>query len=141
MLFALAAAVGAGLLIASPFVPVNEGGRSGYSVVIYDRSTTKELQLFALEPFGVGILVLLVVVVALMFPRARPWAGGMLLAFGLQSGLLFLAYFGGAAFGNPEFNSIGVGSVLGLIGAALLALAGMTMLWPVLRKVSDASRT
>jgi hypothetical protein len=124
--YALAIA-GAGLLVAATFVPVNGGGRAGYPATIYDASSS-ELRLFAIEPIGVGALSVLAVLAALVSRAARRWAGGMLLAFGLQSGLLFAAYFGGAAFGNPEFNSFRSGSALGLIGAALLVLSGAATL-------------
>lgn len=123
------AAVGAGLVFAATFVPVNSGGRSGYPVKIYDSAaTTTEVQLFAIEPVGVAVLALLVALLALVSSRSRAWTAGMLLAFGLQSGLLFLAYFGSAAFGNPEYNSFAAGSALGLVGAVLLAVSGAVTL-------------
>jgi hypothetical protein len=124
--YALAVA-GAGLLVAATFVPVNGGGRAGYSEAIYDTSSL-QLRLFAIEPLGVAALAVLAVLAALVSRAARRWAAGMLLAFGLQSGLLFAAYFGGAAFGNPEFNSLRAGSALGLIGAVLLVLSGAVTL-------------
>lgn len=124
------AAVGAGLLLAATFIPVNGGGREGYSVKIYDSAaTTTEVQLFAIEPIGVAVLAFLAVLIALVWSGNRIWVAGMLLAFGLQSGLLFLAYIGSAAFGNPEFNSFAAGSALGLLGAALLTLSGAAILW------------
>jgi hypothetical protein len=127
--FALAG-VGAGFLVAATFIPVNGGGRAGYSESIYDSSASKELQLFALEPVGVGVLACLAILIALVYSGARTWVAGMLLAFGLQSGLLFVAYFGGAAFGNPEYNSFSAGSALGLIGAGLLVLSGaLYLVW------------
>jgi hypothetical protein len=125
-----AAGLGAALLVAATFVPVNEGGRGGYVIKIYDPAATKDLQLFAVEPIGVAALVLAALVILLVAGgTTRLWVAGVLLAFGLQTGLLFLAYFGGAAFGKPEFNSLGVGSVLGLLGAALVAVAGAALLW------------
>jgi hypothetical protein len=56
----------------------------------------------------------------------------------VQTSLLFLAYFGGAAFGNPEFNSFEAGSALGLIAAVLLILAGVPLLTRRTRPVRDA---
>lgn len=123
------AGTGAGLLIAATFAPVNGGGRSGYAVSIFDSSAPKQLQLFALEPVGVGVIVLALVVTALVHGGAWCWLGGAFLAFGVQSALLFLAYFGGAAFGNAEYNSFRIGSLLGLAGAALLALGGLVLMW------------
>jgi hypothetical protein len=122
------AAAGAALLVVATFVPVNGGGRSGYPVRIFDRSASRELQLFALEPIGVAAIACLIAVVALVSPKTRGVAGGMLIAFGVQTCLLFLAYLGGAAFGNPEFNSFEAGSALGLIAAVLLVLAGVDAL-------------
>ncbi len=116
---------GAALLVVATFVPVNGGGRSGYPARIYDRSASRELQLFALEPIGVAAIACLIALVALVSPKIRLVAGGMLVAFGMQTCLLFLAYSGGAAFGNPEFNSLKAGSALGLIAAVLLMLAGL----------------
>jgi len=124
--YALAVA-GAGLLVAATFVPVNGGGRAGYPETIYDASS-QELRLFAIEPIGVAALAVLAVLAALVSHAARRWVAGMLLAFGLQSGLLFAAYFGDAAFGNSEFNSFRAGSALGLIGAVLLVLSGAATL-------------
>jgi hypothetical protein len=135
----VAAGLGAVSLIAAAFVPVNKGGRAGYVTKIYDRSTTKELQLFALEPVGVGVLVFVALMFVFVSRGTRSWVVGMLLAFGLQSGLLFLAYFGAAVFGNPEFNSLGAGSILGLAGAALLGLAGGTMLFQKRRASAAAA--
>jgi hypothetical protein len=128
------AGAGAALLVAATFVPVNGGGRAGYPETIYDGSASHELQLFAIEPLGVAVLAVLAVLAALAFRAARTWAAGMLFAFGLQSGFLFAAYFGGAAFGNPEFNSFRPGSALGLMGAMLLVLSGVATL--VTRDVS-----
>ena len=128
-MFVLASAgIGAGLIIAATLVPVNGGGRGGYVVSIYDSSAPRQLQLFAAEPLGVGLIALGVVVLALIRGGPRGWMGGMLLAFGLQSSLLFLAYLGGATFGNAEYNSFRSGSLLGLAGAALLTLAGATII-------------
>jgi hypothetical protein len=127
MTFALATAAAA-LLVVATFVPVNGGGRSGYSERIYDGSATRELQLFALEPVGVAAIGFLVALVALVRPGLRALAGGMLIAFGVQTALLFVAYFGGAAFGKPEFNSFRAGSALGLLAAALFVLAGAVAL-------------
>jgi hypothetical protein len=100
------------------------------------------LQLFALEPIGVAAIACLVAVVALLDGRVRPFVGGILVAFGIQTGLLFLAYFGAATFGNPEFNSFAEGSALGLAAAGLLIFAGtLTLLANAERSVSaGASR-
>jgi hypothetical protein len=138
--FAVAlAGIGAGLVIAATFVPVNGGGRGGYAVSIYDSSAPKQLQLFALEPLGVGVIVLALVVTALVHGETWCWLGGMLLAFGLQSALLFIAYFGGAAFGNAEYNSFRIGSLLGLAGAALLALGGVVLIWRRRSRLSESA--
>lgn len=132
----------AALLVTATFVPINGGGRSGYPQRIYDSSAPRQLQLFALEPIGVAAIASLVAIVALLRARVRPFVGGILVAFGIQSGLLFLAYFGSATFGNPEFNSFAKGSALGLVAAALMIVAGtMTLLTDAGRRVSaGASR-
>src|SRR5215211_2379508 len=110
------------LLVAATFVPTNGGGRAGYPYAIYDRSVQRELELFAAEPLVVALLAAAVAIVVV--PRARHVGAGALLAFGLQTSVLFLAYFGGAVFGNPLYNSFRPGSVLGLLGAGLLIAAG-----------------
>jgi hypothetical protein len=134
LLARVATLAGSALLVAATFVPVNGGGTSGYRYAIFDRSIQRELILFALEPLGVAVLATLTAV--FLVTRAPRLAAGVLLAFGLQSMLLFLAYFGMAAFGNPDYNSLRPGAVVGLAGAAAL-LAGGSL---VVSRDRDADR-
>ena len=113
----------AGLLVAATFVPTNGGGRAGYPYAIFDTSVQREFQLFAAEPVVVAILA--VGAVLLLLGRMPGLMAGVLIAFGVQSFLLFLAYFGVAAFGNPQYNSFRPGGLLGIVGAVLLVAAGL----------------
>jgi len=122
LLARVATLAGSALLVAATFVPVNGGGTSGYRYAIFDRSVQHELMLFALEPLGVAVLATLTAV--FLVTRAPRLAAGVLLAFGVQSMLLFLGYFGMAAFGNPDYNSLRLGALVGLAGAAALLAAG-----------------
>ncbi len=114
--------MGAALLVAATFLPVNGGGRAGYPYAIYDKSVQKELLLFSLEPLGVAVATMLAV--AFLLRRYGKVTGGILLGFGFQTAFLFLAHFGIATFGNPEYNSFRPGSLVGGAGAAFLLLAG-----------------
>jgi hypothetical protein len=121
---------GSGLIVAATFVPVNGGGTSGYPYSIYDQSVQRELVLFVMEPLGVAIVAS---ATALLLAGRLPLLGaGLLLAFGVESFLLFLAYLGIAAFGNPNFNSFQPGGLLGVIGALLLLLSGALAAAPYL---------
>jgi hypothetical protein len=114
---------GALIIVAATFIPVNGGGDAGYATAIFDRSVQRELQLFALEPLAVALLAILV---AFLLLRRRPQASaGMLIAFGLQTAVLFFAYTVIALFGNPSYNSFEPGGALGLLGALLIVLAGV----------------
>ena len=118
----LSAIAGAVLLVAATFVPVNGGGEAGYPYALFDRSVQRELLLFAAEPLIVAVAATAVALV--LVGRARALAAGLLIAFGVQTLILFLAYLGGAAFGNPLYNSFEPGSVLGVAGALLVLAAG-----------------
>jgi len=110
------------LLLAATFMPVNGGGAAGYPYAILDTSIQRELLLFAAEPLAVAVCAVLAAVFLLgRHPRIT---AGMLLAFGLQTGLLFLAHLGAAAFGNPAYNSFRPAGLVGLAGAAALLAAG-----------------
>jgi hypothetical protein len=117
---------GSGLLITATFVPSNGGGRAGYPYAIYDRSVQRELELFAAEPLAVAVLAVLAAL--LLLRRARVLTAGLLLAFGAQTFLLFLAHVGIAAFGNPHYNSFRPGGLLGVVGALLLVGGGVLTL-------------
>lgn len=112
----------AGLLVAATFIPTNGGGRAGYPYAIFDTSIQREFQLFAVEPVVVAILA--VGTAVFLLGRMPGFTAGVLLAFGVQSFLLFLAYLGVATFGNPQYNSFRPGGLLGVVGAALLVAGG-----------------
>jgi hypothetical protein len=118
-LFVLAAST---LILAGTFVPTNGGGRAGYPYAIFDTSVQREFQLFAAEPVAVALLATISALVLLR--RLPSLTAGLLLAFGAQSFLLFLAHVGIAAFGNPQYNSFRPGGLLGVLGAMLLLVAG-----------------
>ena len=118
---------GSALIVAATFVPTNGGGRAGYPYAIFDTSVQREFELFAAEPVAVAVLA---TAGGLFLLRRMPvLTAGLLLAFGAQTSILFLAYVGIAAFGNPNYNSFRSGGLLGIIGALLLGAAG----WLVLR--------
>jgi len=117
---------GAALVIAATFVPVNGGGAGGYSYAIYDTSIQREFELFAAEPIVAAVLAALTAL--LLAHRAPSFAAGVLLAFGVQTFLLFLAHFGAATFGNPQYNSYRPGGLIGAVGALLLMAAGLSLL-------------
>ncbi len=126
------AIAGALIVVAATFIPINGGGDAGYPTAIFDRSVQRELQLFALEPLAVALLTVLLVLVLL---RRRPEASaGMLLAFGIQTAVLFVAYTAIALFGNPAYNSFEPAGPLGLLGAALIGLSGVVAIAPEARR-------
>jgi hypothetical protein len=129
---------GAALLVAGTLVPVNGGGRAGYPYAIFDTSVQRELQLFAAEPLCAAVLS--AVAAVLLFRRWPAFASGALVAFGIQTGVLFLAYFGGAVYGNPLYNSFRAGSVIGLAGAALIVAAGAAGFWKTVARRRAAPR-
>jgi hypothetical protein len=118
-LLALAAAA---LILAATFVPTNGGGHGGYPYAIFDTSVQREYQLFAAEPVAVAFLA--AATALLLLGRMASFAAGVLLAFGAQSFVLFLAHVGAATFGNPQYNSFRPGGLLGAVGALLLLVAG-----------------
>jgi hypothetical protein len=117
---------GAGLIIAGTFVPVNGGGDFGYRYAIFDRSLNQPtLLLVAVEPLAVaGAASLAAVAIA---RRAPALAAGLMIALGFQTLVFFLAYVGGAAFGDPAYDSFEPGGVLGALGAALVLTAGVSV--------------
>ena len=117
---------GAGLIVAGTFVPVNGGGDFGYRYAIFDRSLDQPtLLLVAIEPLTVAVAATLAGVV--IAPRAPALAAGLMIALGLQTLVFFLAYVGGATFGNPAYDSFQPGGVLGALGAALVLTAGVAV--------------
>jgi hypothetical protein len=122
---------GASLLVAATFIPTNGGGRAGYPYAIFDTSIQREFQLFAAEPVAVAILA---AGAALFLLRHMPsLTAGVLLAFGVQNFVLFLAYVGIAAFGNPQYNSFRPGGLIGVFGALLLIAGGSLALRAAMR--------
>jgi len=107
-------------------VPVNGGGGAGYPYAILDLSVQRELVLFALEPLAVAVMVLAATAVRARRPAV---AAGLLMAFGAQSAMLFLAHLGIAALGDPEFNSLRPGSFVGIGGAIAIFGAGVAAYW------------
>jgi hypothetical protein len=117
---------GAGLIIAGTFVPVNGGGDFGYRYAIFDRSLNQPtLLLVAVEPLAVAWAASLAAVV--IARRAPALAAGLMIALGFQTLVFFLAYVGGAAFGDPAYDSFEPGGVLGALGAALVLTAGVSV--------------
>jgi hypothetical protein len=118
----LVALAGAAFLVAGTFLPANGGGRAGWPYAVFDRSVQRELELFAGEPLAAAALA---AAAALFLLDRRPWfTSGALVAFGVQTLVFFAAHVSAATFGNPLYNSFGVGGVLGLAGALLLLVAG-----------------
>jgi hypothetical protein len=131
--------VGSGLVLAATFVPTNGGGIAGYPYSIYDPAVQREFELFAAEPVAVALLA--VAAALLLLGSAPALTAGLLLAFGAQTFILFMAYVVIATFGNPNYNSFRPGGLLGLLGALLLITAGVIALRTPRTAKSPAART
>ena len=81
---------------------------------------------FAVEPVAVAVLAIVagVILVAWMSRIPRAVASGLLLAFGVQTFLLFAGYTGLGVFDSTA--RVGVGSGLGLLSGLLLLAGGVT---------------
>lgn len=79
---------------------------------------------YAAEPVAVAVLAVAagVTLMAMQNRTARILLAGALLAFGLQTFLLFVGYAGGAATGQSE--QIGIGGPVGVIGGLAMIVAG-----------------
>jgi hypothetical protein len=120
---AVIAAAGAFLVIwacALPIVTTSNSGRQSFS--IFNSGSPGGLW-FAVEPVGVaviGVVAVLLVVVA-RTARLRWLAAGILVAFGIQTVLLFAGY----EFEPRSPAHAGAGAAVGILGALLLLTAGV----------------
>jgi len=132
---AVLALVGAGLVVAGTFLPVNGGGDFGYRYAVFDRSLEQPtLLLVAVEPLAVAACA---AGCGLVLGRRAPiLAAGLLIAFGFQTLLFFLAYVGATIFGDPNYDSFEPGGVVGALGGALVLAAGVVVLLGTMRRTS-----
>jgi hypothetical protein len=79
---------------------------------------------FAVEPVGVAAFAIAggILLMTIGFGRLRPVVAGTLVAFGIQTILLFLGYALGLGYGT---NQEGIAGALGMLGGYLLAGAGV----------------
>jgi hypothetical protein len=115
---------GAVLLVAGTLTPINGGGDAGYGYALYDNPVDLNLRWFALEPLGVALGVVLVLVVSLRWRERALYA--LLVAAGAQTAVFFFGYLGHSMFAPDAYNSPAAGSILGLAGAALVVAGGVT---------------
>ena len=78
---------------------------------------------FAVEPVGVAVLAIVggILLLTIGSVRLRSVVAGTLVAFGIQTMLLFLGYALGLGYGG---NRAGLGGAIGMLGGYLLAGAG-----------------
>jgi hypothetical protein len=79
---------------------------------------------YAIEPVAVIVLAIVagVVLLALRGRVPRALAGGLLVALGVQTFVLFLGYLGAAATGPSE--QAGIGGGIGIVGGLAIAIGG-----------------
>lgn len=111
--------LGAALLAIAVFLPYASDGTETMSIL--DTSDWNSIW-FALEPLLVAVAIGFVA--TKLLGRRTGLAPGLLLAFGVQSLLLFGAYVGLAISG--DYISPALGGWVGIAGAGLLVIAGLT---------------
>lgn len=118
------ALVGAALLVAGVFVPINGGGAAGYRYALYDNAVDLDLRWFALEPLAVAAGAVFIVGLSIVWRERALFA--LLAAAGAQTTLLFAGYVGNSIFGPDSYNSFGAGSALGIAGGLAVLGAGIS---------------
>ncbi len=93
---------------------------------------------FAAEPFGVAVLALLAAIVLLLWRRAIPRAiaASMLLAFGVQTSLLFVGYFVFAS--KSQDAQLTPADPIGVMAGVLLFAGGFAGMLTLISRQPDA---